>query len=333
LDKFNIPVVLFVFKRLETVKMIVEQIKKVQPSVIYLFSDAARPSVENEIEKVKIVREYVQKAVDWECKKKFYFADINKGCDKNIRDGLDRVFKEEPFAIIFEDDAVPELCFFSYCEDLLNKYKDNKKIQYIAGFNGIGNRPVVKYDYTFGKTVPMSGAFATWADRWNECDFEMRDWPTNKKNHKFDDVFFSKEMRRIYTMEFDKVYSRKTTSWDFIFEHDMLNKDRMVIAPKGNFATSYGYVEGAFHPQKEYATKKLIGMMTSVTKSVSFPLSHPPIIERDTNYDRERQKQSLGVRGGFVYRHVYEIYIVIKDWCYEHFPSVLWKAAKRLAGR
>ena len=103
----NTPVVLFVFKRLDTVKMIFDTFKKVKPTKLYVFSDGYRKNIEHENERVCEVREYIRGAVDWDCQFIFECSDNNKGCTRNITEGLNSVFEKEEQAIIFEDDAVP----------------------------------------------------------------------------------------------------------------------------------------------------------------------------------------------------------------------------------
>jgi hypothetical protein len=328
--KYDIPVVLFVFKRLETVRMIIDQIKSVSPCKVYIFSDAARSNIANEEQDVIKVREYINQAIDWECEKKFYFAEDNKGCDQNIRDGLDTVFSEETAAVVFEDDAVPNIDFFEYCKELLEKYKDNKSIQYIAGFNAIGENDVIVDDYTFGNTPPMSGAFATWADRWNECDFEMHDWPQNKKNRRFRKEFYSLEMYRKTKREFDDAYFKRITAWDFMFEHDMLNKQRVAIVPKWNLATSYGYVDGAFHPQKKNEAERLLKIMTCSFQKMRFPLRGSQTIQNNREYCYLRQRKMLEVNGNYFQRRILSVYVFIKDIFYKILPDNVWNFLKKV---
>ncbi|SEG15980.1 hypothetical protein SAMN02910276_02025 [Butyrivibrio sp. Su6] len=325
---YDVAVVLFIFKRLETVQLIMEQIKKVKPKVLYVFSDGPRLEIEDEAARVNRVRKYVAGAIDWECERKLYFWEINKGCDKNIREGLDLVFSEQKMAIVFEDDAVPCQDFFPYCEELLFKYKDCDSVQYIAGFNAIGKNEIIKEDYTFGKTVPMSGAFATWANRWNECDFDLKDWPQNRDSNRFDDVFFFREMKKRYIKGFNDIYYGKVTAWDSKFEHDMFNKDRMVVVPKNNLATSYGFADGAFHPQEKKEAERLLKIMTVTDESLEFPLNGPEFVVRNVKYDRERQKKMLEVRGNYFQRRFRDVYLFVKGIAYRYLPKNLWDRIK-----
>ncbi len=331
--QFNIPVCLFVFKRLEPVKMIFDIFKQVRPSKIYVFADGPREHVEGEADQVKEVREYVQETIDWDCEKELFFFEENKGCDKNIIEGLILFFSKEEKGIIFEDDAVPVKEFFSYCEYLLNKYEVEDKIQYIAGFNAIGDSDIIKDDYTFGKTAPLSGAFATWSDRWNNCDFEIKDWPEEKKKDLLNSIFFYSEQKKIIINCLDEEYKGVITAWDYKFDFDMYKKNRLAIVPKGNLATSYGYLAGAFHPQEKGVVENLIKLMTATEDKISFPLSEPVTITRNEEYDRLRQKLMLGVKGNLVQRRAREIFLFIKNIAHKILPKNIWDKIKRCVSK
>jgi hypothetical protein len=329
-EKFDIPVVLFVFKRLETASMVIDSIRSVKPSVMYVFADGARTEVPGEAEKVQQVRDYISTAIDWDCKKNLYFSDVNKGCDKNIRDGVDLVFSEQDKAIILEDDAVPTEAFFYYCRELLLEYEAERSIQYIAGYNAVGTNDAILHNYSFGKSVPMNGAIATWADRWNNCDFDMKEWPSNKSRKMLDDIFFYKELKNRYIRIFDELYDKKATSWDYIFEHDMLTKDRLAVVPRENMVTSFGFAEGAYHPQRKKETERFVQMMTATNVEKVYPLTEKPIIQRNKKYDKLRQWKLLEVRGGVVYRRLLDAYLAVKEWAYTHLPKKYWNMLKRL---
>lgn len=48
---------------------------------------------------------------------------------------MDWVFDNEEQAIILEDDCVPSVAFFEYCDFFLDKYKEDKSIGFISGAN------------------------------------------------------------------------------------------------------------------------------------------------------------------------------------------------------
>ena len=63
--RFNIPVVLLLFKRKEAALRIIDRLKKAGVSKLYIMADQGRN--EKEIKQVAETREAVEKAIDWDC--------------------------------------------------------------------------------------------------------------------------------------------------------------------------------------------------------------------------------------------------------------------------
>lgn len=329
-QQFDIPIVLFVFRRLDTVKLIMQKLHEVQPKVLYIFSDGARQDNEKEEQQIESVRRYISTSIDWACNIYTEYAEKNKGCANNICSGLDKVFQQERYAIVLEDDAVPMIEFFFYCKELLLKYENDKMIQYIAGFNCIGDDSCIKDSYAYAKTAGMSGAIALWADRWNDADLSMRDWPEYRKRGKLKQYYYSKEMYHISCQAFDDSYKNVNDGWDYQFQFDQLNKGRYAIVPRGNLARSYGYAEGAFHPQGKKEAQRLIKIMDYTQKKFLFPMQHPQKIELNREYDKIRQKYYLRVKGNYIERHIYYMYRKVKDIIYRFIPHEIWNLAKKI---
>lgn len=49
--------------------------------------------------------------------------------------GFSWVFEKEEQAIILEDDCIPNLDFFRYCDEMLEKYKDDERVMMVSGSN------------------------------------------------------------------------------------------------------------------------------------------------------------------------------------------------------
>lgn len=332
-EEINTPVVLFVFRRIDTVKLIFEKLQEIKPRILYVFSDGPRVGKEDEAKKVQEVREFVSNAVNWDCELHLEYAENNKGCAGNICDGIDKVFQQEETAIILEDDAVPMKEFFIYCQYLLTKYQEEKRVQYIAGFNAVGDSDTITDSYAFSQSAPMSGAIATWSDRWNQCDFSMKNWPHNKKEKIFRKYYYFNELYKFHCRAFDDSYKNINDGWDYQFHHDQLDKQRFAIVPKGNLAKSYGYTEGAFHPQNKTEADHLDKIMNYTQKPFDFPMQEPDEIVLNCEYDRLRQKLLLGVKGNYVQRHVYYCRRTVKELAYRYMPKKLWNWLKKIISK
>ena len=134
--RFNIPVVLLLFKRKEAALRIIDRLKKAGVSKLYIMADQGRN--EKEIKQVAETREAVEKAIDWDCEVIKNYANKNRGVYGNIALGAKWVFEREKWAIFLEDDNLPEETFFPYCEELLKRYENDNRILWICGTNYLG---------------------------------------------------------------------------------------------------------------------------------------------------------------------------------------------------
>ena len=146
-------VVFCVFKNFDSTKQVFAKIREAKPPKLYIVADAARDRVEGEKEKVEEVRRYIEEHIDWECEVLKNYAESNMGCGRRISSGLDWVFEREEQAIIVEDDCVPELSFFQYCQEMLEYYKDDDRILMVSGNNPYSANYHGKHDYYFSKVL------------------------------------------------------------------------------------------------------------------------------------------------------------------------------------
>ena len=129
----KVPVAFIIYKRLETTTKVWEVISNIKPSKLYVIADG--PKCNEEKFKCKLVRNFVENNIDWECELIKVYSDTNLGCAKRVQTGLDYVFENEEMAIILEDDTLLDSSFFNFCEDLLERYKDDKRVAHISGCN------------------------------------------------------------------------------------------------------------------------------------------------------------------------------------------------------
>jgi len=157
-------VLLITFNRLEYLQRTFTVVRKVKPPRLYIASDGPRPQKEGEKELVEKVRNWMLSHIDWPCEVKTRFLETNSGgCKYGVSGAVSWLFANEPEGIILEDDCVPDETFFSYCEELLEKYRDDKRIWHIAG-----DAPIevdIPESYYFAKIQHCWG-WASWADRW-----------------------------------------------------------------------------------------------------------------------------------------------------------------------
>ncbi|MHB1152777.1 MAG: hypothetical protein ACYCWE_18765 [Eubacteriales bacterium] len=114
MDRFDIPLFMFLFKRMDAPFRILKIFAQVQPQKLYLISDEGRNVEEKAL--VRKLRSEIEKQITWDCEIIKNYAAQNKGVYQNIGMGAKWVFEREAQAIFLEDDNLPEVTFFQYCK-------------------------------------------------------------------------------------------------------------------------------------------------------------------------------------------------------------------------
>lgn len=284
--KFQTPVVLFIFNRPDLVSIVFEKIAKLQPALLFIVSDGARADREGEESLVKECRKIATDTY-WGCEIYCNFSDVNMGCKNRISTGIDWVFSHVKTAIFLEDDCYPDDSFFGYCEELLEKFRDDERISIINGTNHIAN--VSKNygaDYYFSK-YPHIWGWASWSHKWiKNYDVNMSDWPRYKKLELLKFTFKDKSEVIFWTNYFDQVFLKKIDTWDFQVSYMNFSKNLLAIAPTKNLISNIGFNRSdATHTTSKspYAELK--------TYQVRTPLLHPAKLEQNKLYDNIESTQ------------------------------------------
>ena len=249
-NKFQIPVVLFTFKRSNTVERLLKVLKAANISKLYLFSDGGRTPEEQEL--VNQTREEILKMIDWDVEVIKMFADTNQGVFNQIAMGAKKVFEKEEKAIFLEDDNLPEITFFSYCENMLNKYQDNEKVLWVCGTNYESESKYLDTYYVFTKHMLPCG-WASWANKFNKyylTSFAILDDKKNIKKIKkaYDARWLYRQQIRNFKMEkYREDHQRRFLSWDFHMALTLRYYDLYGIAPKYNQIRNIGIDQYSTH--------------------------------------------------------------------------------------
>ncbi len=267
IDFVQSPVLFMTFNRMKTTKIVLESIRKVKPSRLYIASDGARQWKRNETNVVKDVREYVLSQIDWKCEVKTLFSDEHAGCKYAIVKAISWFFDHEEMGIILEDDCVPAQSFFWFCEELLEKYKECDDVFAISGDGRATSCFPLEFSYGFIK-YPITWGWATWKRVWEMYDDRISCWPQCG-----DDVVnmasSSRATQRFWRHQFLSVYNQRVDAWDFQFIYMMIKRNGKCIVPNKNLISNIGWGEGATHTLDSASVEANIPI-----EELEFPLSH-----------------------------------------------------------
>jgi len=175
------PVLFLIFNRPEYTRESLAAIREAKPKKLYIAADGPREGRDGEKELCEETRNLVLNSIDWECDIKTRFQEKNLGCYLEISSAVSWFFENEEMGIILEDDIVANLSFFKCCGELLEKYKDEKRIWTIGGYNYPSPMDISESFY-FARNFSCWG-WATWANRWKPYSLDLTDYSiANLKN-------------------------------------------------------------------------------------------------------------------------------------------------------
>lgn len=240
------PVLFLVFNRLSTTIQVFDEIKTAKPPRLYIASDGAREAVEGEFEKVKEIRDYLISNIDWKCEVKTLFRDKNLGCKYAVSGAIDWFFENEEMGIILEDDCLPSQSFFWYCEELLSKYKDDKRIALISGYNKQNEWMQNNTNYFFSNYGGIWG-WASWSRSWEYYDVEMRDFNEFVKQNHFENLLGKKLGTQRQEMIHQNINIKKVDTWDYQWAYARHKQNGLACVPVKSLIENIGFGEDATH--------------------------------------------------------------------------------------
>ena len=284
----NVPVLLFVFIRPDSLKRVFKVIQEARPSILFLVSDGPRKNVVTDKERIEASRKIVQD-IDWDCKVYKIYSDVNQGMYATIRIALDFTFKIVDRCIFLEDDVVPSVSFFKYCDELLEKYKNDLRINMICGMNHMVEYDAPNTDYFFSHASSIWG-FAIWR-RTYEAFYDITYGNDNyiiermKENTKQDKVF----RRKLEGYYKNDLFEGHIAGPEFYFQFIMCSQNKINIIPKKNMIQNIGFTEGSTHAANELRKmpKGIQQLFNMKTYDCTFPMKHPKYVIPDKNYEKK----------------------------------------------
>ena len=269
------PVVLIIYHRPQKTTNVINSLREVKPSQIFVIADG--PKDKQDVEKCKKTRDLIN-SIDWKCEIYKNYSPKNLGLRKRVVTGLDWVFSKVDKAIILEDDLVIDKSFYVFCEQMLEKYKNNERVISISGNNFLFGRSNIENSYFFSRHI-YSWGWATWRRAWKLYDDTMSDWQL-VKSRKILNIRFGKWIEVAYWNGiFDLVFERKIDSWAYVWTYAALVNDKLTVVPSVNLVSNVGTGQGATH------TSIKSRVLNIPVERINFPLKHPRVIKPGTKED------------------------------------------------
>ena len=273
------PILLITFNRPDHVRRVLGEIRKQKPTDLYVCQDGARDGNENDKKKVQEVREVVKELVDWPCNVHTLYQKKNLGCGPGPAAGITWFFKNVEQGIVMEDDCLPHPDFFGYCEELLERYRENEQVKFINA-TLYDDSWHCKDSYGFSHFM-ITGAWAAWRETWQGFDLDLQQMNARAfRKHVLNLTDSRVEANWWYAKVLEiQQDTDKKSYWDYQMQIHLFETSAVTIHPAVNLITNIGFDEEGTHTWSDdgRGNRPVFGIL---------PLQHPKSISVDLEADK-----------------------------------------------
>ncbi len=272
------PLLILAWRRPHTLRQVINAIRPVAPTRLFVTCDGPNPERPGEAEKVAATRQVIEQEIDWPCQIERLYSDVNQGCRIGVSRAICWFFEQVEEGIILEDDCVPHPDFFPYCATLLERYRHDMRVWCISGNNfqngqwrGDGSYYFSRYNHCWG--------WACWRRCWQHYDADLSHWPALRESGLLGTIFEDPLERQYWSAIWQRLMDEgQPDTWDYQWTFICLVNGGLTALPNRNLVSNVGFGEGAAH------TTGIAG--STVADQGLGPLTHPQFVLRDGAADR-----------------------------------------------
>jgi hypothetical protein len=268
------PVLLLAFNRPDLLQTVVEGLAGTEPRLVLASVDGPRPDHPDDRERCARVRA-VAESVPWASEVRLKAEEANLGCGPAVSSAISWALDQVPEVIVIEDDCLPDPSFLPFCDELLDRYRDDQRVMQIGGTNwGADERRFAGRSYAFTSFAPVWG-WATWRRAWALYDYELESWPRLKESGMDAGMEVSPRFRRLLERDWHLVREGRGT-WDHQWQYTVIRHHGLSVIPASNLVVNIGHRGDATQhtaPDRVFAALR--------RESAPTPLRHPPEVARN----------------------------------------------------
>ena len=274
---YSVPILVMAFNRPGPAAGLLEVLRQLQPSRLYLAFDGPRLNRPGEHEQCEVVRGLFRDGIDWPCQVFWLLRSDNLGCRLAVSSAIDWFFETETEGVILEDDIHPIPSFFGYCAELLERYRDDERIGAIAGNNHQSELPPAGASYYFSIYSHCWG-WATWRRAWLAYHQAEMHWQEFRQ-HGWLCQLGGRDFERRWQFLIDQVCRGEVNTWDILWQLACWQQGFLTCLPATEQVQNVGFDHDATHTLDEVSPLQ-------TPQELDLPLVHPSIILPSRQFDR-----------------------------------------------
>ncbi len=211
------PIILFVFNRPEHTRNTVESLKRnplAAESELFVFSDGPRD--QDDEAAVAAVRAVID-AVDGFKGITVSRRSANRGLAGSVIEGVTAIVRRYGKVIVLEDDLQLSPYFLNYMNEALSRYENDQRVFSIGGYTPRLDIPEGYDQESFLSYRCCTWGWATWRDRWDKADWEVKDFDSFIGDKKAVELFNrgGDDMSHIFKLQMAGKISSWAIRWDY----------------------------------------------------------------------------------------------------------------------
>tara|TARA_B100001057_G_scaffold497983_1_gene603666 strand:- start:9498 stop:10424 length:927 start_codon:yes stop_codon:yes gene_type:complete len=227
------PVLFLTFNKKDTTPRVLNKILKCNPKKLIITSDG--PRTKEDEDSIYFLRNFIDKKSEFfEIEKQF--NEENLGLKQMVSSSITKYINKYKRLIIVEDDVLPSTKFFKFCDNMLDIYQNEQKINLISGFNYLGVY-LNQNSHQFSRFTDIWG-WATWDDRWNNKQALTAESLSEIKSK--ENIFQSEEEKKYFVSNFEKVINHDLDSWAFELVFSNFYDSKLSVLPNFNLTKNIG---------------------------------------------------------------------------------------------
>lgn len=328
----DISVLILFFNRPDVLSQVFEAVRAAKPTQLFLYQDG--PRGERDVPGIEACRKVVEQ-VDWPCEVHRLYQERNYGCDPSEFISQRWAFSLTDKCVVLEDDDVPTLSFFRFCQEMLDRYEHDERIGMIQGFNLDEKTPDVQSaDYFFSSNFSIWG-WASWrrvVEKWDEHYTWLDE---HEAVARIEALTKERKLRKDFLPMCRAHRASGKAFYETIFQAHMHLNAQLAIVPRVNLVSNLGVTTDSTHFAGSVQTlpSGYRRIFTMGRHELDFPLRHPAhVIDHVAYRQRVYRTMAWGHPWVKVWRSVEEFCINLRHGQWSRITGALTNRLKIMFG-
>lgn len=237
------PLVLLAYNRPDNAQKLIESLREHKPQHVIFSVDGPKTNKPGDEGSVAEVQKLAS-LIDWTPHVELKFRTSNIGLRAAVSETVTEVVDTYGEAIIMEDDTKCGKDWLPYAAYMLDRYRDEPKIEHISGYNLAPesklSTPVLGSRLS---RYPESFAWATWNRAWRHYDDSVR-WGLDASIKELAEITGSISGALRWKQNFSDAHSGRISSWAYRWISSMWSRNSYMVSPNQNLVTYTGFESG-----------------------------------------------------------------------------------------